>query len=284
VFDSRDYRLIDFGNGRKLEWFSGRLLDRPSPAAEGIRCACADRWSQATLRFERGPQGSGRWMPADMDAQDWILAHGALRFELRLTPFGHLGVFPEQATNWDWLTQRLNDGPPSPRVLNLFAYTGGSTIAAAAAGARVVHVDAARNVVAWARRNAEASGLAEAPIRWIVEDSRRFVQRERKRGNRYEAIVLDPPSYGHGVGGRTWKIDRHLPPLLADCAALLADTAGMLLLTAHSPGWEPPQLRRHLVGSHPRIQKQRVEALPLTLQSEDGRRLSSGAVARWFDG
>ena len=136
----------------------------------------------------------------------WTIAHGPLQFELKRTDFGHLGLFPEQAENWDWIAERVAAAGRPLKVLNLFAYTGGSTLAAAAAGAEVVHVDAAKNIVAWARRNAELSGLADAPIRWIAEDAMKFVKRELKRGNRYDAVILDPPSYGHGPQGEVWRL------------------------------------------------------------------------------
>ena len=168
---------------------------------------------------------------------------GAIRFELKATEFGHLGVFPEQAENWRWIGDqvrysRSENGNPThrPKILNLFAYTGGSTMAAALAGAEVVHVDSARGTVAWARRNAELSGLADAPIRWIVEDARRFISRELARGNRYDAVILDPPSYGHGPKGQNWKLERDLPGLLGESISLLSDQPLFVLLSCHTPG------------------------------------------------
>jgi 23S rRNA (cytosine1962-C5)-methyltransferase len=215
----------------------------------------------------------------------------AFRLLLKTTPFGHVGVFPEQQGNWRWIAERIvqwqrasgqtPDRPNGPKVLNLFAYTGGSTLAAAAAGAHVVHLDAARNVVNWARENAVASDLAETPIRWIVEDTRRFVQRERRRGQRYDALILDPPSYGHGPHGEAWRLDTDLMPLLADCRSLLADDAAFALLSCHSPGFGPAEvgacLQEALLGRC----SSDVEAQRLFVHTADGRRLSAGVAARW---
>jgi 23S rRNA (cytosine1962-C5)-methyltransferase len=209
-----------------------------------------------------------------------------LRFELKRTDFGHLGLFPEQAENWDWISRlSASQGADVPsaakhplKILNLFAYTGGSTLAAAAAGAEVTHVDAAKNTVAWARRNAELSGLAAAPIRWIAEDAVKFVKREVKRGNRYDALILDPPSYGHGPRGEVWRLSKHLPRLLDLCAELTAGRPRFMLLTCHTPGYDAESLEkmmREVVGS-----KQRVVSRPLTIRTADGRRLPSGVVVR----
>lgn len=211
----------------------------------------------------------------------WQIAHGPLQFELRPTPFGHLGVFPEQAANWDWIGARIRRAKGPLRVLNLFAYTGGSTLAAAAAGAEVVHVDAAKNVVAWARRNAELSNLADAPIRWITEDARKFVRREINRGERYDAVILDPPSYGHGPGGEVWKIERHLPELLADCGKLTEGRREFLLLTCHSPSFGLAEAQACFADSIFGHCQNSGRAEPLFLSTADGRRLPSGIAVRW---
>ncbi len=253
------------------------MLDRPSPAAEGLRPARPELWSAATVRYDRTTGDQGRWQAASPLAEPWTLAHNELVFELKRTDFGHVGLFPEQVENWDWLAEQVRSSPAPLRVLNLFAYTGASTLAAAAAGAEVTHVDAATNVVAWARRNAELSGLAAAPIRWIGEDAPTFVRRELKRGRHYDGIILDPPSYGHGPKGQVWKLEQHLLDLLRSCVALAGGRPRFLLLTCHTGGFGPGNLAS-LVGD---VLETTVEGRELALATAAGNRLPSGALARW---
>lgn len=274
MFASDEYALIDCGGGRKLERLGAHVVDRPSPAAEGFPPGDRTLWTSATLRYDRE---TGQWHGAELPAS-WIVRHGELAFELRPTEFGHVGLFPEQAANWDWITRAVATSDRPLKLLNLFAYTGGSTLAAAAAGAEVTHIDAARNVVVWARRNAELSGLSDRPVRWIAEDARKFVQRERKRGRRYDGVILDPPSYGHGPSGEAWKIEQHLEPLLADCAELTGGDCRLVLLTCHSPGYEGAVLGRLVRAA---FGEGRVVTGELALQSTTGRRLPSGHFARW---
>jgi 23S rRNA (cytosine1962-C5)-methyltransferase len=216
---------------------------------------------------------------------DWRFPGTGWQLELRLTESGQVGVFPEQADNWGWLGKQIraaNERGRSPlRVLNLFAYTGASSLAVAAAGAAVTHVDAARGAVNWARRNAELSGLANAPIRWIVEDARRFVERELRRGRRYDAVVLDPPSYGHGPAGETWRFDEHLSDLLAACGELTTGEPNFMLLTCHSPGIGPREARELLAAALQGVSGATIEAAPLELKCRAGRRLNAGVMARY---
>ena len=185
---------------------------------------------------------------------------------MKRTDFGHVGLFAEQAENWDWL--RAGSLPDRLRVLNLFAYTGGSSLAAAAAGAEVTHVDAAQNIVAWARRNAELSGAADAPIRWIAEDAPKFVTRELRRGNRYDAVVLDPPSYGHGTHGEVWRLSKHLPHLLRLCGELTESPRQFMLLTCHTPGYGPARLAEMATDA---LGPGRVTARDMTLRTAAGK-------------
>lgn len=205
-----------------------------------------------------------------------------MTFELKRTDFGHVGLFPEQAQNWDWIVEQVRHSSSvaaSPmKVLNLFAYTGGSTLAAAAVGAQVTHVDAARNIVAWARRNAKLSALGDAPIRWIAEDAVKFVTREIRRGHRYDAIILDPPSYGHGTHGEIWRLAEDLPRLLALCAAVTMPRPRFVLLTCHTPGFSPSALRELLAAAFGSAQ---IDAAPLRLLTSTGQALSCGVAARW---
>ena len=277
MFDSRQYELLDFGSGRKLERFGAHVLVRPAPAAAEAIPARPTLWNKISARFEidatsKAGGGRGKWHPLGGLPSAWAIRHGQLEFEIKPTEFGHLGVFPEQASCWDWIGQQLR-GAPAANVLNLFAYTGGSTMAAAAEGAAVTHVDSAENTVAWARRNASLSGLADAPVRWIVDDALKFARREVRRGRHYDAVILDPPSYGHGAGGEAWKIEEHLPELLALCRELTAARPRFALLTCHAPGYDSPRLAECL-GT------EGAEAGDLWLTTADGRRLHSGVFAR----
>ncbi len=279
IFRPQDYELIDFGQGRKLERFGDWLLDRPSPPAEGIRPAGPLSW-QGSTRYERGEGQQGTWQGPALPAE-WELRHDSFSLLLRPTPAGHLGVFPEQAANWDWIARQVTRAGRPLRVLNLFAYTGGSTLAAAAAGAEVVHVDAAKNTVAWARRNAEISGLRDAAIRWIVDDAVKFVRREVRRKHRYDAVILDPPSYGHGPQGQTWKLESHLLPLLSDVRTLTRDHCQFLLFTCHSPGLGPAEAEACLAQSIFGSCSAGARASKLSLTTASGRKLNAGTVAKW---
>ena len=243
-------------------------------------CADQARWADADARF--GDRGSEKecWSENDDLPDRWTICHQKVRFELKRTEFGHLGIFPEQSVNWDWIAKQTKKGGAAIKVLNLFAYTGGCTLAAAAAGAEVVHVDAAKNTVNWARRNAELSGLADAPIRWIVDDAAKFVRREVKRGNQYDAVILDPPSYGHGARGEVWRLSKHLEPLLENCAKLTADRRRFILLTCHTPGYGPEQARK-LLADTCNDANGKIAAGSLTILSTDGRKMPSGVFARW---
>ena len=219
---------------------------------------------QADARFDGRSEESGHWTCRRELPERWTITCGPWQFELKRTDFGHVGLFPEQVENWVWIGERVRAAGRPLRVMNLFAYTGGSTLAAAAAAAETVHVDAAKNTVAWARRNAELSGLSAAPIRWIAEDALKFVKRELRRGNRYDAVILDPPSYGHGPRGEVWRLSKHLPRLLSLCGELTAGRARVpavdlphaRLRTGHArphdprrPRWPRAGYRRSAVSS-----------------------------------
>ena len=280
VFLPDQYTLIDFGGGRRLERFGEQLLDRPCAAADRRPMASPGRWRHATARYDRSEQGVGAWSPPGSLPAQWTVRHAEWVLELRPTPFGHIGLFPEQAENWDWLVAHVPPRGPRFKLLNLFAYTGGSTLAAASAGAEVTHVDAAKNVVAWARHNAALSGLADAPIRWITDDAVAFASRELRRGRSYDGVILDPPSYGHGPKGQPWKIERDLEPLLAVCGDLMHRQPQLVLLTCHTPSLEAADLRR-LLGRTCADRPKRIEARPLAPRAIDGRQFPSGLVARF---
>ena len=290
---SHDYQLVDFGQGRKLERFSGQLFDRPCPAAERSRCQHLALWREADYRFVRstsasggGSVAAGEWSGPTLPEQPpAMISFHDFRLQLKCTPSGQLGVFPEQAENWRWIAARAEEAHREQplKLLNLFAYTGGTTLAAAARGAEVTHVDSARSVVQWARENAEASGLGQAPIRWIQEDALRFVQRELKRGHHYDGVVLDPPTYGHGPKREVWNIERDLPELLRLCGQLTAGRRGLLLLTCHSPGLTVARLS-DLTARHFGARPDPTGCGDLWLPTSDGRQLHSGQcvrLARW---
>lgn len=246
---STDFYLADFGEGRRLDAIGDYFVDRPCPAADGIVRRQPSHWDEAHARFVRQGGSGGEWSFAKPWPVDAVWSVCGIRLQLRPTPFGHLGVFPEQLDNWLWLQQFL---PPLParRVLNLFAYTGGSSLVAAAAGAEVVHVDAARPNVEAAKINAELSELSSAPIRYLTEDARKFVARELRRGNHYDVIILDPPAYGHAAQGKAWRLERDLWPLLEGCIKLLSKDHGALLCTGHSQ-LGPPEIIQWLHQSVP---------------------------------
>ncbi len=233
------YELLDAGDGRRLERFGTIVLDRPAPATSGSARRDPSAWDGATARFERPQGGPGRWEPAGAPPERWTVAIDGMAFELRPTPAGHVGLFPEHLSVASWGAARAQAlataaGRPAA-VLNLFAYTGLATLVLARTGARVAHVDASRPAVAWARRNADLSGLADRPIRWLVEDAARYVDREARRGRRYDGVLLDPPTYGHGPDGTAWGLASDLVPLLVAVRAVL-EARWFVACTAHASG------------------------------------------------
>jgi 23S rRNA (cytosine1962-C5)-methyltransferase len=282
------YELLDFGGGRKLERFGPWVLDRPCPAAEHVAVAAGPLWNAAQARYHRSTARGGRWERCAELPEAWQVQHDGLELELRLTPSGQVGLFPEHVLSCRWLSgsiaglnQQGTAGAGKLRILHLFAYTGAATLAAAAAGAEVTHVDASRSVVRWARCNAQRCGLQQAPVRWIVDDVRSFVGRELRRRRRYDGLVADPPSYGHGPRGDAWQIDRHLPGLLRDCAALLDGGPHLLLLTCHTPGYDAARLAElcRETGLLPR--QAAAEQIALQLPRRDGRVLACGHAVRY---
>ncbi len=278
---AEQYELIDFGSGRKLERFGSYVLDRPCPAAEKHARSYDEVWKSADGDFRRSADGSGRWTLSDAMPETWTMTCDIGKLELKPSDSGQVGLFPEQADNWRWISKQIQSAKRRLKVLNLFAYTGAATIAAASAGAEVSHVDAARVSVDRARRNAQLSGLSDRPIRWLVEDALRFVRREVRRGQRYDAVILDPPSYGHGPKGEVWKINNDLLPLLELCAELTEAQRAFVLLTCHSPGFGPAELQAYLSSVFIGNCQGGVTTKRLFLRTNDGRKLQSGVVARW---
>jgi 23S rRNA (cytosine1962-C5)-methyltransferase len=274
--DWPDYELLDFGDSRKLERFGSWVLDRPCPGATAKPQAM--NWSSATGRYD-----GEHWAPPADGWAGCAIELGELGFSLGVEPlpFGQVGVFPEQIANWRWIARQVARAEKPLKVLNLFAYTGGSTLAAARAGAEVTHVDAAKSMVARARENAAASGLSDASIRWIVEDALKFCRREVKRGNPYDAVILDPPSYGHGPRGNQWSIQRDLLPLLKLCGELTAVRRAFVLCTCHTSGLGPAELSAYLSDGVFGHCGRPPQSGTLYLETADGRKLASGVFARW---
>ena len=278
-----DYALLDSGEGRKLERYGAVTVVRPEPQCWWRPRLGPEVWTAADAVFDpTDEEDAGRWKLGRPVPETWPLAWGEARFLARLTPFRHLAFFPEQAANWAVLSERLQALQGPKRVLNLFGYTGVASLAAAAAGAQVTHVDASKKSVGWARENAALSGMDDRPIRWIVEDARRYVQREVRRGSKYEAIILDPPKYGRGPTGEVWRLFEDLPGLLADCAALLSDEADMLLLNAYAARISGLSLA-HLMAEAMPGRGGRIDWGELALVEEgmDPREIGLSFFARW---
>ena len=221
----KDYEIIDAGNGEKLERWGNFIFIRPDPQVLWSRQKEKNFWNKADAKYIRSSSGGGRWEFYRKLPERWKINYSELSFYIRPTGFKHMGLFPEQAANWDWMIKKLKTCAFKPKVLNLFAYTGGATVACSYAGAEVCHVDSAKGMVKWARDNLELSGLGNNVVRFIVDDVVKFVKREIRRKKKYDAIVMDPPSYGRGKRGETWKIEKHLLSLIEDCIQLLSDRA-----------------------------------------------------------
>ena len=281
AMDALDHDLIDAGAGRRLDRFGTRLIDRPAPGAAEARLD-PGAWAGAAARYTAGGwfAGPGLESPRIERPDPWSVGMGPLTFELRLSTTGQVGLFPEHALALPWFAAqaRALDGAVPARILNLFAHTGLATLALAAEGASVTHVDASRPAVTQARRNAERSGLAGRPIRWIVDDALAFTHREARRGRTYHGALVDPPAYGH-AGTRSWRLDERLGELLDAVAAILDPRRAFVLLTAHSTGVEPATLRTALAGAVGRPVRN-VESGRLSLLATSGARLASGAFAR----
>ena len=284
----KDYEVIDCSEGEKLERWGRYILLRPDPQVIWETPKKDPRWNKLNAHYHRSRRGGGEWEFFDLPEQ-WGIRYGDLRFALKPFSFKHTGLFPEQAVNWDWFSgkirRRAEQTGKSPRVLNLFAYTGGATLAAAAAGASVTHVDASKGMVTWAKENAHASGLSEAPVRWLVDDCVKFVEREIRRGNHYDGIIMDPPSYGRGPKGEVWKIEEKIYPLVCLCEKLLSEDPLFFLINSYTTGLQPAVLSYMLHSAIAGVHGGKVEADEVGLPvSVNGLVLPCGASGRWTAG
>ncbi len=276
----QDYALLDSGNGQRLERFGSYTLMRPEPHALWQPTLDESEWEAAQIRYVRDSGEQGQWAGHRLP-REWTLRYDALRFSCRLTPFRHTGVFPEQAVNWDWCGNLIRQRSEGVRVLNLFGYTGLATLAAAAAGATVTHVDASRPAMTWARENQSLSGLDAAPIRWLIEDVAKFVKREVRRGSQYDGIILDPPAFGRGPKGEIWRFADDVPALMDDLRHLLTPKPLFLLLNAYAIN-DSASVLANLVAQTVAPHQGIIEAGELALQEETGGRyLFTSLFARW---
>ncbi len=279
-----DYKLIDAAGGEKLEYWKNYLLRRPDPQAVWHVRSEQRLWDKPDAWYHRSSTGGGSWQFLNPRLpQRWTVRYKNLTFNIKPMGFKHTGLFPEQAINWDWFSSLVQKAGRPIRILNLFAYTGGATAAALAAGAEVVHVDASKGMVAWAKENIVSSGLADRPVRFIVDDVVKFVRRERRRGRQYEAVIMDPPSYGRGPGGEVWKIEDQLFPLVEECMGLLSDKPLFFLINSYTTGLTASVLTNVLSLSVARRFGGRVTAgeLGLPMTAAPGLYLPCGISGRW---
>ena len=277
----KDYEVIDCSKGEKLERWGNYLLVRPDPQVLWDLPRKADGWRKKNGHYHRSNKGGGEWEFFHLPEQ-WEIHYNDLTFHLKPFSFKHTGLFPEQAVNWDWFSSLIKGANRPVKVLNLFAYTGGATCAAAKAGASVTHVDASKGMVTWAKENAKSSGLETAPIRWIVDDCVKFVEREIRRGNHYDAIIMDPPSYGRGPKGEIWKIEEKIHPFIQLCVQLLCEEPLFFLVNSYTTGLAPAVLTYMLASEVVPKYGGSVESQEIGLPvRESGLVLPCGASGRW---
>lgn len=276
-----DYEVIDCSDGEKLERWGEYLLVRPDPQVIWNTEKSHYGWKKMNGHYHRSTKGGGEWEFFNLPEQ-WSINYRSLKFQLKPFSFKHTGLFPEQAVNWDWLSEKIRNAGRPVKVLNLFAYTGGATLAAAAAGAAVTHVDASKGMVGWAKENAKASGLSDAPIRWLVDDCVKFVEREIRRGNKYDGIIMDPPSYGRGPKGEIWKIEDSIYAFISLCTQILSEDALFFLINSYTTGLAPSVLTymisTEIVGKFGGKTISDEIGLPV---SSTGLILPCGASGRW---
>lgn len=281
----QEYELLDATDGFRLERWGDVLLQRPDPQVIWRTPRQTDAWERVDALYHRSAKGGGEWEYRRKLPERWQIAYPLAGHPLKLivspTGFKHTGIFPEQAVNWEEYARLIAGAGREVRVLNLFGYTGGATLACAAAGAQVAHLDASKGMVAWARENAAASGLAEKPVRWLVDDCAKFVAREARRGSRYDAIIMDPPSYGRGPGGEVWKLEETLYLLLAACVDILSDDALFLAISSYTSGLAPG-VAGYMLEALTRGRGGRVAADEIGLPLTSGGVLPCGSTALWY--
>ena len=234
--DWKDYEILDMANGEKLERWNNIYLIRPDPQIIWKEKSYPEKWKQANARYNRSSSGGGNWQRYKKIPDAWQVKYKDLTFNIKPMGFKHTGLFPEQAVNWDWMINKIKNAGREIKVLNLFAYTGGATVACCYAGASVCHVDSSKGMVTWAKENVASSGLADRPVRYIIDDVTKFVQREIRRGNKYDAIIMDPPSYGRGKNGEIWQFENNIADLVELCSQVLSDKPLFFLINSYTTG------------------------------------------------
>ena len=276
-----DFEVLDCSDGEKLERWGNYHLVRPDPQAIWSTPRRNPKWKTRDASYSRSNTGGGQWNKSKLPER-WTVDYGELTFNIKPMNFKHTGLFPEQAANWDYAMDKIRNAGRPIKVLNLFAYTGGATVACLKAGAHVTHVDAAKGMVAWAKENAQSSGVIDRPVRWIVEDCGRFVEREIRRGNKYDAIIMDPPSYGRGPGGEVWKLEENLWPFVELCAQVLSDDALFVIINSYTTGLSPSVLTYISESIFTKRFGGHSESRELGLPVKDtGLVLPCGATCRW---
>lgn len=280
--DWKDYELLDCSSGERLERWGNVTLIRPDPQVIWKTPKKHPAWRRADAVYHRSSSGGGNWEIKNKIPSFWSIGYGDLNFNVKTMGFKHTGIFPEQAVNWDYTAKLIKNAGRPVKVLNLFAYTGGATVACLKAGAEVVHVDASKGMVQWAKENAVASGVADRKVRWIVDDCVKFVQREIRRGNKYDIIIMDPPSYGRGPGGEIWKLENEVYSFVELCSQVLSDNPIMVLINSYTTGLSPAVMQ-YILGAliKPKfggVTESDEIGLPVT---QTGMILPCGASAIW---
>ena len=278
----KDYKILDMSGGMKLESWNGIILSRPDPQIIWDEKTNPKLWNKANAIYHRSKTGGGYWEYKNNISDRWTVSYKDLTFNIKLMGFKHTGLFPEQAVNWDFAINKIKSAKRPVKVLNMFAYTGAATLACLSAGASVCHVDASKGMVQWAKENAVKSGLADKPVRWLVDDCVKFVQREQRRGNKYDGIIMDPPSYGRGPGGEVWKLEEQLYSLVELCMPILSDDALFFILNSYTTGLSPAVME-YLLGVM--LKKRfggKVSSSEIGLHvTESGMTLPCGSTAIW---
>ena len=277
-----DYRIIDMANGQKLEIWKNIVLSRPDPQIVWKDKSFPKEWEKANAIYKRSKTGGGAWEYKKKLPQNWQIKYKDLTFNIKPMGFKHTGLFPEQAVNWDWMREKIEKSNKEIKVLNLFAYTGGATVACLASGASVCHVDSSKGMVAWAKENVQSSGLAEKKVRYIIDDVVKFVNREIRRGNKYDAIIMDPPSYGRGTNGEVWQFENNIYDLVELCTKVLSENPLFFLINSYTTGISSTVLANILNLTVGKNFEGKVESGEIGLPMENSKLvLPCGIYGRW---